>query len=148
MKDGEFTVISNFSYSPPLHFNGIDQFVLVADEGDRLTHVPFEVHVKSVQDAPIFTSNSPLEITSPLGSYVEQLINAYDPDKQLINYKLLYPSGDTRWLQIKSQTNDSNGSTVTIGGVVPWESSGGSYTLIASDPSGRFSLLNIQLVND
>ena len=148
MKDGEFTVISNFNYSPPLHFNGIDQFVLVADEGDRLTHVPFEVHVKSVQDAPIFTSNSPLEITSPLGSYIEQPINAYDPDKQLINYKLLYPSGDTRWLQIKSQTNDSNGSTVTIGGVVPWESSSGSYTLIASDPSGRFSLLNIQLVND
>lgn len=148
MEDGEFTVISNFSYSPPLHFNGIDRFILVADEGDRLTHVPFEVHVKSVQDAPVFTSTSPLEISSSLGSYIEQPINAYDPDKQLINYKLLYPSGDTKWLQIKSQTNDSNGSTVTIGGVVPWESISGSYTLIASDPSGRFSLLNIQLVDD
>ena len=70
---------------------------------------------------PVFTSNSPLEITSSLGKYFEEEINAYDPDKQLINFKLLYPQRDTKWLQIKSQTNDSNGSTVTIGGVVPWE---------------------------
>ncbi|WP_407680166.1 Ig-like domain-containing protein, partial [Candidatus Chordibacter forsetii] len=148
IEEGEFTMISTFDYFPPLHFNGIDRFVLVADEGDRFTYVPFEVHVKSVQDPPVFTSNSPFEITSSSGKYFEKQINAYDPDKQLINYKLLYPSGDTKWLQIKSQTNDSNGSTVTIGGVVPWESSSGSYTLIASDPSGRFSLLNIQLVDD
>lgn len=148
MKNGEFTMISTFNYFPPLHFNGIDRFVLVADEGDRLTQVPFEVHVKSVQDAPIFTSNSPLEITAALGSYFEEEINAYDPDKQLINFKLLYPPRDSKWLQIKSHTNDSNGSIITIGGVVPRESSSGSYTLIASDPSGRFSLLNIQLVTD
>jgi len=148
IEEGEFTMISTFDYFPPLHFNGIDRFVLVADEGDRFTYVPFEVHVKSVQDPPVFTSNSPFEITSSSGKYFEKQINAYDPDKQLINYKLLYPSGDTKWLQIKSQTNDSNGSTVTIGGVVPWESSSGSYTLVASDPSGRFSLLNIQLVDD
>ena len=148
MKNGEFTMISTFNYFPPLHFNGIDRFVLVADEGDRLTQVPFEVHVKSVQDAPIFTSNSPLEINAALGSYFEEEINAYDPDKQLINFKLLYPPRDSKWLQIKSHTNDSNGSIITIGGVVPRESSSGSYTLIASDPSGRFSLLNIQLVTD
>ena len=64
---------------------------MVADEGDRFTYVPFEVHVKSVQDPPAFTSNSPLEITSSSGRYFEEEINAYDPDKQLISYKLLYP---------------------------------------------------------
>ena len=46
-EDKTIATIEDFSYNPPQDFNGIDTFTILADEGDRLTTLEVEVHVKA-----------------------------------------------------------------------------------------------------
>ena len=61
-EDKIFARVSGFEYQLPEHFNGIDQFSLIVDEGDRQTEVPFEVTVKSIPDPPEFLEDGRLTV--------------------------------------------------------------------------------------
>lgn len=144
-EDKIFAKISEFEYEIPKHFNGIDHFSLMVDEGDRQTEVPFEINVKSIPDPPEFLEKGPVSWSVASGSYIEKVILAKDPDGQTIDFKLLYPSNHSKWLTIKSENNQASGPSVKIGGIVPQGYDSESFTLIASDPTGRFSLLEIKI---
>ena len=143
--EGDYTLISDFSYIPPKNFFGLDSFTLVADEGDRSTEVVIEVHVKEVQDPPLFNTPGPLVFDAQKGTVFEKTIFANDPDKQKLVFRLLYPSGSNKWLSVQSTSSNINQSSITIGGQIPLSGGSGSYTLVASDPTGRFTILNIEV---
>lgn len=144
-EDKIFARVSGFEYQLPEHFNGIDQFSLIVDEGDRQTEVPFEVTVKSIPDPPEFLEDGPVSLSVARGSYIERVILAKDPDGQTVDFKLLYPANHSKWLTIKSEDNHASEPSVKIGGIVPQSTEDESFTLIASDPTGRFSLLEINI---
>ena len=141
--DKHYARISNFDYQIPANFYGIDRFSLIADEGDRQTEVPFEINIKAIPDPPAFLETGPIIISVEPGNYFDRLILVTDPDGQSIDFKLLYPSNDAKWMSIKSENNDADEPSVRIGGIVPQDFTSQSYTLIASDPTGRFSLMEI-----
>ena len=149
--------ISHFNYSPLKNFYGTDRFTLIADEGDRSTEVNFEIHVKSVQDPPVFLESAEfnsteikndLDLSVSPGVYLEKQIFATDPDDQLISFRLLRPTGTANWLSIKSETQENGVAVVTIGGTVPSLFDRESYALIASDPTERFTLMSINIFAD
>ena len=130
--------ISNFDYQIPANFYGIDRFSLIADEGDRQTETSFEINIKAIPDPPAFLETGPITISVIPGSYFDRLILAVDPDGQSIDFKLLYPSNNAKWMTIKTEYNHADEPSVKIGGIVPQDFTSESYTLIASDPTGRF----------
>ena len=144
-EDNEYAVVSDFNYSIPLNFNGMDQFSLVADEGDRSTEIFFEINVKSLPDPPTFLTENPLEFSVFRGSYTEFRVEADEPDQQTVDFKVLYSSNDPKWLTILSEVNSGNDISVTLGGVVPSYFDKQSISLVATDPTGRFSILPINL---
>ena len=149
--------ITHFNYSPIKDFYGTDRFTLIADEGDRSTEVNFEIHVKSVQDPPVFLEHAEFNSTAIMndldlsvqpGMFLEKQIFALDPDDQLISFRLLKPTGTANWLSIKSEFQENGIASVTIAGTVPSLIDSESYALIASDPTGRFTLLSINILED
>ena len=144
--DGEAAMINGFNYLLANDFNGIDRFTLVADEGDRVTRIPVSVHVKSVQDPPKFVEANPLVVHALTDKIWEYEISATDPDAQLINFKLLSPSGYAKWLSIKSTEKSKELSSVTLHGRLPLNHGSRTYTIVATDPSGRFDLLDLKIV--
>ena len=143
--DKNLSRITDFYYRPPPNFNGIDRFTLIVDEGDRQTEVPFEINIKSIPDPPVFLEGGSLSLNVDRGSYFEKKINAIDPDHQSVDFKLLYPTNNSKWLTIKTESNDALAPFVKVGGIVPQDFGQESYTLIASDPTGRFSLLELEI---
>jgi hypothetical protein len=57
----------------------------------------------------------------------------------------LNPTNNSKWLSIKTESNDALAPFVKVGGIVPQDFGQESYTLIASDPTGRFSLLELEI---
>ena len=143
--NNEFALVSDFNYSIPTNFNGLDLFSLVVDEGDRFTEILFEINVKSLPDPPAFLTESPLNFAVDRGSFTEFTIEAYEPDQQLVDFKVLYSSNDSKWLTILSEVNSGNDISITLGGVVPSNFDKQSFSLIATDPTGRFSILPVNL---
>ena len=139
-----YSEITDFDYTPPQHFFGIDTFVLLADEGDRFTEVPIEVHIKSVQDPPEFNSEKITLQVDP-NEYLNIEIAAYDPDIHNLEFWLLYPSGSAKWISVESHSAGDGNFNVFISGVVPPTNANGLFTLVSSDPTGRFSLLPIEI---
>jgi len=139
--DKSVASISEFSYNPPPNFNGIDTFTLLADEGDRLTTLEVEVHVKGVPDPPIFLDPGPLYLSVKQSAYLEYKILANDPDGDSLTFKLIYGNNQTKWLTIKESNNDF----VKIAGIVPRHNGSESTSLVVSDTTGRFSILSIYI---
>ena len=139
--DKSVASISEFSYLLPRNFNGIDTFTLIADEGDRLTTLEVEVHVKGVPDPPVFLDSDPLNISATQNSYVEYKIQAHDPDGDNLTFKLIYANNQNKWLTIKESNNDF----VKIAGSVPRHNGSESMSLVVSDATGRFSILPIYI---
>jgi hypothetical protein len=68
-----------------------------------------------------------------------------EPDNQSVDFKVLYSSNDLKWFSIISEINTGSDLSVTIGGVVPKDFQSQSFSLVASDPTGRFSTLPVEL---
>ena len=139
--DKSIASISDFSYSLPQNFNGIDSFALMADEGDRFSTINVEVYVKAFPDPPVFLNAGPLHFTVNKNSYVEYEIFANDPDGDVLTFRLLNSKTDNKWLQILQSNNES----VKIGGIAPTFSGSESLSLVVSDSTGRFSILSIYI---
>jgi hypothetical protein len=137
--DKSMAYISDFSYELPENFNGIDTFTLLADEGDRFTPVVFEVHVKAIPDPPIFITAGPLELSVGRNSYFERKIFANDPDGDAISYKLLQSNSNNKWLSLR----EANNNYVALEGVAPHTLGKQTFSLVVSDVTGRFSVLQI-----
>ena len=73
------------------------------------------------------------------------MISAFDPDNQMIDFKLLSPNGRTKWLSIISEFQGPSLPSVTLGGLTPNDIGIWNYSLIASDPSGRFAILQLEI---
>ena len=143
--NNENALISNFVYNLPANFNGLDRFTLIADEGDRFTEILFEINVKSLPDPPSFLAQKPVVISVFPENYVNFTFEVEEPDNQSVDFKVLYSSNDLKWFSIISEVNSGNDISVTIGGVVPKNFKSQSFSLVASDPTGRFSLLPVEL---
>ena len=143
-EDKTIATIEDFSYSPPQDFNGIDTFTILADEGDRLTTLEVEVHVKAVPDPPIFLDPGPLNLSVSPNSYVEYKILANDPDGENLTYKLLHSSNQHNWLAII----ESNNEFAKIAGIVPDITGEEVLSLVVADSTGRFSVLTIHIEID
>ena len=141
----ENALISNFVYNIPANFNGIDRFTLVADEGDRFTEMLFEIVVKSIPDPPSFLALRPVVIPVVQGNYTNFTFEVDEPDNQSVDFKILYSSNDLKWFSIISEVNTGNDLSVTIGGVVPKNLQSQLFSIVASDPTGRFSTLPVEL---
>jgi len=144
-QNSESALVSDFNYSVPTNFNGIDLFSLVVDEGDRFTEILFEINVKSLPDPPAFLTESPLEVAVVRGSYTEFTVEVDEPDQQSVDFKVLHSSNDSKWLTILSEVNSGNDISVTLGGVVPSNFDKQSVSLVVTDPTGRFSILPVNL---
>jgi hypothetical protein len=144
--ESEYAGISDFSYSIPPNFNGIDRFSLVADEGDRTSEVFFEVNVKSIPDPPSFVSENPAEVYATPGESIYLKIDVNEPDQESVDYKLLYPTSMSKWLTIVSAENSGSDKHVTLGGTVPNGYQTHSFSLVVTDPTGRFSVLSVNVV--
>ncbi|MGA1101511.1 MAG: hypothetical protein ACO3VB_07060, partial [Opitutales bacterium] len=143
--NNENALISNFVYNLPANFNGLDRFTLIADEGDRFTEILFEINVKSLPDPPSFLAQKPVVISVFPENYVNFTFEVEEPDNQSVDFKVLYSSNGLKWFSIISEVNSGNDISVTIGGVVPKNFKSQSFSLVASDPTGRFSLLPVEL---
>lgn len=144
-QNSDYALVSDFNYSVPTNFNGIDLFSLVVDEGDRFTEILFEINVKSLPDPPAFLTESPLEVAVVRGSYTEFTVEVDEPDQQSVDFKVLHSSNDSKWLTILSEVNSGNDISVTLGGVVPSNFDKQSVSLVVTDPTGRFSILSVNL---
>ena len=143
---GDYTYISEFQYTPSKDFYGVEKFSLEADENDRSTKVLFEINVKSVQDPPIFEDTGPLLWKFSRGETINEVISAFDPDNQMIDFKLLSPNGRTKWLEHNFRISRMpSHPSVTLGGLTPNDIGIWNYSLIASDPSGRFTTLQLEI---
>jgi hypothetical protein len=144
-QNNEYAIVSDFNYSIPANFNGKDLFSLVVDEGDRFTEILFEINVKSVPDPPAFLTESPFDITVDRSSSIEFKVSVDEPDQQFVDFRVLYSSNNSKWLTILSEVNSGNDISVTLGGVVPSNFDKQSVSLIATDSTGRFSILPVNL---
>ena len=143
--ENENASITNFKYQLPANFNGLDRFTLVADEGDRFTEISFEVNVKSIADPPSFLSQRPVVLSVIPEKYFNFTFEVDEPDDQSVDFKVLYSSNDSKWFSIISEVNSGNDLSVTIGGFVPKNFQTQSFSLVASDPTGRFSTRPVEL---
>jgi hypothetical protein len=142
--DKSIASISDFSYSPPKDFNGIDTFTLLVDEGDRFTTLKVDVHVKAVPDPPVFLESGPLHLKVSPNSFIDYLIMVNDPDGENLTFRLLYSGNQNKWLTIRDSSNDF----VRVAGTVPSLSGNESLSLVVSDSTGRFSILSIYIEID
>ena len=143
--ENENAFITNFKYQLPANFNGLDRFTLIADEGDRFTEIAFEVNVKSIPDPPSFKTQRPVVLSVIPEKYISFTFQVEEPDNQSVDFKVLYSSNDLKWFSIISEVNTGSDLSVTIGGVVPKNFQSQSFSLVASDPTGRFSTLPVEL---
>ena len=141
----EYALIKHFDYSLPTDFNGIDRFSLVVDEGDRQTEISFEINVKSVPDPPQFLIETPVVLSAFREKYFEFTFQVNEPDRQSVDFKVLDSSQHLKWLSIVSKVNYGNDISVTLGGIVPSNFETHSISLVATDPTGRFSILPVEL---
>ena len=68
-----------------------------------------------------------------------------EADQQSVDFKVLHSSNDSKWLTILSEVNSGNDNSVTLGGVVPSNFDKQSVSLVVTDPTGRFSILPVNL---
>jgi len=143
--DYEESRITSFNYQPVPHFSGLDLFSLKVTEGDRSSVLPVEVVTKAVPDPPYFELDTDDNISIVSGVYFEVEYTAFDPDKQKLNFHLKNLSNYPAWLSIKSENLTNEYSTVTIGGIVPFNGEEFIYNLLVFDPTGRWSAKSIRL---
>lgn len=105
----------------------------------------FEIVVKSIPDPPSFLALRPVVIPVVQGNYTNFTFEVDEPDNQLVDFKILYSSNDLKWFSIISEVNTGNDLSVTIGGVVPKNLQSQLFSIVASDPTGRFSTLPVEL---
>jgi len=93
----------------------------------------------------VFLAQKPVVISVFPENYVNFTFEVEEPDNQSVDFKVLYSSNDLKWFSIISEVNSGDDISVTIGGVVPKNFKSQSFSLVASDPTGRFSLLPVEL---
>lgn len=132
--------VTSFSYSPPANFSGQDSFALKVDEGDRQSILPVAISIKPVADPPYLDPDFVGDYNVTGGTLFEVEIDAFDPDKQVLDFKLINSSSYPAWLKIVAQSSEPQKSTVRLAGTVP-VSFGDvfRYTLLVSDPTGRWA---------
>jgi len=137
--------LSDIHYIPPDHFYGTDMFILKASEGknDRFSLLPFEVLIKPIADPPLFVLEELPEriLTANPGDRFEALFKAIDYDKERLNFKTFFTGSQSpSWF--KELAVDHEGGSILLGGEPPLSvesDSNFSFTLVASDPTGRFT---------
>ena len=137
--------LTQIDYLPPDNFYGTDKFILKASEGnnDRFSLLPFEVLIKPIADPPIFVSGElPRRIlTANPGDRFEALFRAIDHDGERLNFKTFFTSSQFP-SQFQEVEVDQEGGSILLGGEPPLSvesDSNFSFTLVASDPTGRFT---------
>ena len=137
--------LTQIDYLPPDNFYGTDKFILKASEGnnDRFSLLPFEVLIKPIADPPIFVLEElPGRIlTANPGDRFEALFRAVDYDGDRLNFKTFFTGSQfPSWFQ--EVEVDQEGGSILLGGEPPLSvesDSNFSFTLVASDPTGRFA---------
>ncbi len=137
--------LQEVNYELPSNFNGTDRFSLRVSEGkdDRYSILPFEIIVKPLPDPPFFNSGNLPDSTLIAfpGEEFKVDFHALDPDKENLFFKIFYSSGDKQdWFGIIEE-NPLLGK-ISLGGVPPitlLDDSNFTFTLVATDQTGRFS---------
>jgi hypothetical protein len=132
----------NFIYSQVPNFSGSDSFSLNINEGDRKVVLFFDISIKAVPDPPYFISHISESYTAVQGQRFELSVFAADDDKDQLDFKLFLSGGNSdKWLRI---VNIAPEGQVTLEGV-PYVKGNYSFTLVATDPSGRFAVIKSKI---
>ncbi len=124
--DGNGSVPSNFSYSPPLNFSGEDSFSIYVSDGDRNASLLISVSVIPIVDRPQIVS-FPSEITVKEGEDFNVSINSSDVDMSNRFLVLNGINGGNDWLG-EVEINNVAGSVV-LGGIPPYGTANSSRAI-------------------
>lgn len=115
--EGNGSIPSVFSYSPPLNFSGEDSFSISVSDGERNASLLISVSVIPIVDRPQLVS-FPSEITVMEGEDFNVSINSSDVDMSERFLVLNGIQGGDDWLR-EVQINNTAGSVV-LGGIPPY----------------------------
>jgi len=138
---GNGSKIQEITYTPPKHFNGVDEFSIEVSEGDRVTHIPVKIFIKAVPDPPYFIEGFEPVVQANLGDFFSVNLTAKDPENDEVYFRLFSDNQSyNSWLNIISES--TNDGAITVGGTPPTSMStdyNSTITLVATDASGRFA---------
>lgn len=138
---------TSFDYVPPPNFNGVDYFLIRADEGSRTADLPVYVYIRSVPDPPQFVSELEDSYTVTAGTPIKIELHASDPDSSELDYRFFGPPWQNEpWLKILETGPDKG--RIVVGGTPPVDEKNKNFpfSVLVSDETNNYDLVNSEVV--